>query len=72
MHSRKYHDGFTDTGGDKFASTMEKDLDYQTFGIVVVPVAPTTLRDTPGTFIGKLASVVLPRLGWQSDDVLIA
>lgn len=72
VHSRKYHDGFTDTGGDKFASTMEKDLDYQTFGIVVVPVAPTTLRDTPGTFIGKLASVVLPRLGWQSDDVLIA
>lgn len=72
VHSRQYHTGTDAQGLDRYAATLENDLEYQRYGIVVVPVAPTTLRDDLNGFLDGLRDVITPRLGWASDTVRIA
>ncbi len=72
VHSQEFHTGFDEVLGDRWASTMDKDLDYQAHDLIVVQVAPTTLRDAMGNFLRRLVAVVAPRRGWRSDSVFVA
>lgn len=71
VHSRQFHEGHDEVEGDRWASTVDHDLDYQTYGMVVVPVTPATIRDDLPRFVDRLSAVVRPRLGWQSGRVLV-
>ena len=72
VHSDEFHTGRDEHGRSRLASTLDKDLDYQTYDLAVVQVAPTTLRDSPQAFLKKLVAVVTPRMGWHSDNVFVA
>lgn len=72
VHSTRHHDGHDEEGNDRLASTLDKDLDYPAHDLAVAGVAPTSLRDRPQAFLRKLVAIVTPRLGWHSDDVVVA
>lgn len=63
VHSKQYHDGVGDDGRDLWASTVEADSDYCRFGMVVVGVVPTTLRDTPERFVELVRATTRARAG---------
>ena len=58
VHSRQFHQGLDEEGRDLWAITVERDSVYASHGIVVVGVAPTTLRDAPERFLERLDAVV--------------
>lgn len=58
VHSRTYHQGIDDQGGDRWAATVEKDSDYVAAGVRVVGVAPWTLYSRPARFLSRLRKVV--------------
>jgi hypothetical protein len=58
VHSRQHHQGFDDQGGDRWASTVEKDAPMVAAGIRVVGVAPWTLYSRPTRFLNQLRQVV--------------
>ena len=58
VHSRQFHQGVDDQGGDRWARTVEKDADYAAVGLRVVGVSPWTLYRQPPRFIAKLRKVV--------------
>ncbi len=72
VHSQQYHDGIDEWGVDRWSTTFEKDLDYPRFDLVVVPIAPLTIIDRVTMFLDALVDVVVPRLGWSSDDIVVA
>ncbi len=63
VHSRRFHDGSDADGRDRWAHTLESDVEYTRAGLVVVPVAPTTLADDLGGFLDTLADIVARRMG---------
>ena len=58
VHSREFHSGEAADGTDRWARTVEHDSDYAAHGILVVGVAPTTLRDDPERFLRRLVSTL--------------
>lgn len=64
VHSRQYHQGIDDRGGDRWADTVERDTGYVAAGVRVVPVTPWTLYTKPRRFLNQLDKVV--RLGLAS------
>lgn len=58
VHSRQYHQGVDDQGGDRWAGTVERDTEYVAVGVRVVPVTPWTLYTRPKRFLDQLFKVV--------------
>lgn len=58
VHSRQYHQGIDDQGGDRWAKTVERDSHYVAAGVRVVPVTPWTLYTKPRRFLNRLDKVV--------------
>ncbi len=58
VHSRQHHQGHDDQGGDRWASTVEKDGAFVEHGVTVVGVAPWTLYTVPGRFVNRLRKIV--------------
>ncbi|GGK68963.1 hypothetical protein [Ornithinimicrobium pekingense] len=58
MHSRTYHQGIDDQGGDRWGSTVEKDSDLVAAGVRVIGVSPWTLYTCPARFLTRLRKVV--------------
>lgn len=58
VHSRTHHQGVDGKGGDKWASTVERDSDMVAKGVRVVPVSPWTLYRRPQVFIRRLLETV--------------
>lgn len=58
VHSRAYHQGFDDLGGDRWAATVEHDADFTAEGVRVVGVTPWTLYRRPERFVTRLRSAV--------------
>lgn len=71
VHSRQFHSGVDDLGRDRWALTVERDSDYAAHGIVVLGVAPTTLRDPPDAFLDRLDAVVRTQRTRPQPSVLI-
>src|SRR5690606_31079884 len=58
VHSRTYHQGIDDQGGDRWAATVERDSDYVAAGVRVIGVTPWTLYSRPARFLSRLRKVV--------------
>lgn len=58
VHSRQYHQGIDDLGGDRWASTVEKDAVYTGAGLLVAAVSPWTLYRQPKRFLDNLGKIV--------------
>lgn len=58
VHSRQYHQGIDDVGGDRWAQTVEKDSAMVAAGVRVVAVSPWTLYVQPERFLGRLRKAV--------------
>lgn len=58
VHSRQFHQGVDDRGGDRWASTVERDSELTAHGVRVVAVAPWTLYRRPTVFLQRLLRVV--------------
>ncbi|WP_299451057.1 hypothetical protein [uncultured Serinicoccus sp.] len=61
VHSRQFHQGIDDRGGDRWATTVEKDGAMVGVGLRVLGVTPWTLYRRPGSFMGRVEDLV--RLG---------
>ncbi len=72
VHSKAHHTGTDAEGFDRWTDTLERDLVYKTFDLIVIPVTPETLHDRMGRFLAQVAAIVTPRLGWQSPHVRVA
>lgn len=70
VHSRRFHQGQDADGGDQWSATLQRDLAYQTRGIVVVPVTPQTLVEELGPFLAQLARVVALRAGQAPAGIM--
>lgn len=64
VHSRQYHQGVDDAGGDLWSRTVEGDGEYVAAGVRVIGVTPWTLYTKPQRFLNRLRKVV--RLGLAS------
>ncbi|GAA5161808.1 hypothetical protein [Ornithinimicrobium tianjinense] len=58
VHSRQFHQGVDDAGGERWGRTVEKDSDYVAAGVRVVGVTPWTLYGKPQRFLNRLRKVV--------------
>ncbi|MFK5645131.1 hypothetical protein ACI3ET_01265 [Ornithinimicrobium sp. LYQ121] len=58
VHSRQFHQGIDDQGGDTWARTVEKDGDFVAAGVRVVGVTPWTLYSRPARFVTRLRKIV--------------
>ena len=58
VHSRQFHQGVDDRGGDRWADTVEKDSTMVSVGVRVLGVTPWTLYRRPGTFLERIQSLV--------------
>ncbi|MGC5583592.1 hypothetical protein ACPYOC_04500 [Ornithinimicrobium sp. W1665] len=58
VHSRQYHQGIDDRGGDQWSRTVERDNDMTAAGVRVVGVSPWTLYSRPERFLRRLRAVV--------------
>lgn len=64
VHSRQFHQGIDDRGGDRWAATVEKDSAMVAAGVRVLGVTPWTLNARPRQFLTRVREVV--RLGRPS------
>lgn len=58
VHSRQFHQGIDDRGGDRWATTVEKDGAYTAAGLLVAAVSPWTLYQQPKRFLDALRRIV--------------
>lgn len=58
VHSRQHHQGIDDQGGDRWASTVEKDSAYMAVGARLLGVTPWTLYSQPRRFLIRLRETV--------------
>lgn len=72
VHSRAFHDGFSDDGRDQWEATIEADSAYEARGIALAAVAPTALRDHPDRFLARLDRVVAAQHGRPRPRVVVA
>lgn len=72
VHSKTHHTGTDEDGFDRWTDTLERDLTFKTYDLIVIPVTPETLHDSMARFLTKVVAIVTPRLGWQSDNVRVA
>lgn len=71
VHSRQYHQGFDDQGGDQWASTVERDSDMTAAGVRVVGASPWTLYSRPERFLRRLRAVVAVGLEGPRPNVRV-
>lgn len=71
VHSRQYHQGVDDAGGDQWARTVEKDGDLVAHGVRVVGVTPWTLYRRPGVFLARLHQAVALGLEGPRPEVRV-
>ena len=71
VHSRAFHTGKSDDGRDRWATTLVRDADYQTYGLVVVPVAPETLDNDLPSFLSTLLLILEAHRGQGAGRVLV-
>lgn len=72
VHSREFHDGFSDDGRDQWEATIEADSVYEAYGIALAAVAPTALRDHPERFLDRLDRVVAAQHGRHRPRGVVA
>lgn len=58
VHSREFHTGTDDDGGDRWAKTLVRDSDYARHGLIVAPVAPETLDADLGGYLTTLLLIL--------------
>ncbi|MFK5691115.1 hypothetical protein ACI3EY_15770 [Ornithinimicrobium sp. LYQ92] len=58
VHSRQYHQGIDDQGGDRWAATVEKDSAMVGAGLRVLGVTPWTLHAQPRRFLARVEQLV--------------
>lgn len=58
VHSRQFHQGVDDQGGDRWSETVEKDSAFAAAGVRVIGVTPWTLYAKPRRFLTRLRQVV--------------
>ncbi|ANS79937.1 hypothetical protein SGUI_2541 [Serinicoccus hydrothermalis] len=58
VHSRQFHQGVDDQGGDRWADTVEKDALLVGVGARVIGVSPWTLHARPRRFLARVDEVV--------------
>lgn len=58
VHSRQYHQGLDDQGGDRWSETVERDGAFAAAGVRVIGVTPWTLYAKPQRFVSRLRQVV--------------
>lgn len=58
VHSRQFHQGVDDQGGDRWSETVEKDGAFVAAGVRVIGVTPWTLYAKPQRFLNRLRQVV--------------
>lgn len=58
VHSRQFHQGVDDRGGDRWARTVEKDSTMVGVGMRVLGVTPWTLYRRPVTFLRRVGDLV--------------
>ncbi len=71
VHSRAHHSGLDENGNDRWESTVEADSAFSARGILVVGVAPTTLRDAPKRFVDRLIAAIRSQRGRTPPDVVV-
>lgn len=72
VHSKTHHTGTDQDGFDRWTDTLERDLTFKTYDLIVVPVTPETLHDRMAQFLTKVIAIITPRLGWESSNVKIS
>ncbi|WP_151525575.1 hypothetical protein [Serinicoccus kebangsaanensis] len=58
VHSRQFHQGIDDQGGDRWAETVEKDSALVSVGARVIGVSPWTLHARPQRFVNRITELV--------------
>lgn len=58
VHSRQFHQGVDDQGGDLWAATVEKDAVLVGVGARVIGVSPWTLHARPQRFLARIDELV--------------
>lgn len=72
VHSRRYHQGVDDAGGDQWARTVEKDSVLVAAGVRVVGVSPWTLYVRPERFLSRLRRAVAVGVAGPKPNVRVA
>lgn len=63
VHSREHHAGDGPNFASMWEQTVERDGRYAAHGILLLGVAPTTLRDHPGMFLDNVRSAISSQVG---------
>lgn len=71
VHSRQYHQGVDDAGGDRWAHTVERDSVLVAAGVRVVGVSPWTLYVRPERFLSRLRKAVAVGAAGPKPDVRV-
>lgn len=71
VHSRQYHQGFDEEGGDLWARTVDKDGDFVAAGVRLLGVSPWTLYSGPRRFLTRLHRVVEIGLAGPKPQVIV-
>lgn len=69
VHSRQFHQGVDDQGGDRWARTVEQDSEYAAAGVRLLGVTPWTLYRRPKVFVDRLRRAVEVGLTLPRPDV---
>lgn len=71
VHSRQYHQGIDDAGGDRWAETVERDSAMVAAGVRVIAVSPWTLYVRPERFPQRLRKAVAVGIAGPKPQVRI-